>query len=511
MADHERWSRLTLEEVRRAADASADEEIGPAASGLSARAERMARELARPGLRPATLAALAAAVDAVALIGAFWAAQMVAPPEPEPLAALGRAAAGAAVAVGALGLFSGYRLRSLRGFAGAAAAAMAAAALGALVASALLGEGAAAPGLFGAMALAAALALGPWRLLAAAGARWALAAGVTERRAVIVGGGGNAERLIAGLAARADTDIRVVGMFDDRGDDRSPPLVAGVEKLGTASELVAFARMARIDMLIVTLPLSAEMRILSLLRRLWVLPVDVRLSAYSADYAFPRRAGVRGGDGEALIDVLRQPLDDAERLLKRGFDVAVAAAALLALSPLMLATALAIRLDSPGPVFFRQMRHGFNDRPVPVWKFRSMRHEQSDPKARRIVVRDDPRVTRVGRFIRRASIDELPQLFNVLAGDLSLVGPRPHALDAVSSRQQNFTEIVEGYSGRHRVPPGITGWAQVNGWRGEIDDPEKLRKRFEHDLYYIENWSFLFDLKILMLTPLRLFSGENAY
>jgi len=128
-----------------------------------------------------------------------------------------------------------------------------------------------------------------------------------------------------------------------------------------------------------------------------------------------------------------------------------------------------------------------------------------------VVTRGDPRVTRVGRFIRKTSIDELPQLFNVLAGTLSLVGPRPHVLNAVSSRAQTFAEIVGGYSGRHRVPPGITGWAQINGWRGEIDDPEKLRKRFEHDLYYIENWSLRLDLYILAMTPLRLLRSENAY
>ena len=133
------------------------------------------------------------------------------------------------------------------------------------------------------------------------------------------------------------------------------------------------------------------------------------------------------------------------------------------------------------------------------------------PTARKVVTKGDPRVTRVGRFIRKTSIDELPQLFNVLAGTLSLVGPRPHVLNAVSSRAQTFSEIVGGYSGRHRVPPGITGWAQINGWRGEIDDPEKLRQRFEHDLYYIENWSLKLDLYILAMTPLRLLRAENAY
>jgi lipopolysaccharide/colanic/teichoic acid biosynthesis glycosyltransferase len=181
------------------------------------------------------------------------------------------------------------------------------------------------------------------------------------------------------------------------------------------------------------------------------------------------------------------------------------------LAPLLALVALAIRLDSPGPIFFRQARHGYNHRPIEVWKFRSMYSDACDPAARQIVTRGDPRVTRVGRFIRRWSIDELPQLFNVLAGDLSLVGPRPHAVAAVSSRQQSFDAIVQGYAARHRVRPGLTGWAQIHGWRGEIDEPIALQKRVEHDLYYIENWSLRLDLYILAVTPLRLLDTRNAY
>ncbi|MFN3615182.1 MAG: exopolysaccharide biosynthesis polyprenyl glycosylphosphotransferase, partial [Rubrimonas sp.] len=336
-------------------------------------------------------------------------------------------------------------------------------------------------------------------------ADWCVEAGLTERRAVLVGGGPNAERVIRGLDAAPDNDIRIVGIFDDRDDERSPPLVAGARKLGGVAELIAFARIAHIDMLIITLPLEAEKRILSLLGALWVLPVDIRLSAIAQDYDFRRRGGV------GMIDVIRQPMRGGQRLRKRALDVVAASIAIVALSPVMLLTALAVKLDSPGPVFFRQKRHGYNDRVVEVLKFRSMRADACDPAARRVVTKGDPRVTRVGRFIRKTSIDELPQLFNVLKGDLSLVGPRPHVVGAVSSQAQTFADIVSGYSGRHRAPPGITGWAQINGWRGEIDDPEKLRKRFEHDLYYIENWSIWFDLYILAMTPIRLFRTENAY
>ena len=140
-----------------------------------------------------------------------------------------------------------------------------------------------------------------------------------------------------------------------------------------------------------------------------------------------------------------------------------------------------------------------------------MYHAQSDPTARQVVRKGDARVTRVGRFLRKSSIDELPQLFNVLMGDLSLVGPRPHVLNAVSSRQEAFEAIVDGYAARHKVRPGVTGWAQIHGWRGEIDDPEALQKRVEHDLRYIENWSIWLDLYILAVTPLRLLDTRNAY
>ena len=162
-------------------------------------------------------------------------------------------------------------------------------------------------------------------------------------------------------------------------------------------------------------------------------------------------------------------------------------------------------------MLFRQKRHGFNNQIIEVLKFRSLYHEMSDPSARQIVTKDDRRVTRVGRFIRRSSIDELPQLINVLRGELSLVGPRPHAVHAISSANQTFVEIVDGYFGRHKVKPGITGWAQIKGWRGEIDQPDKLKKRFEHDLYYIENWSLLLDLIIVLATPFSLLRTQAAY
>ena len=334
--------------------------------------------------------------------------------------------------------------------------------------------------------------------------------GFMERRAVLVGGGGAAEAFIRRLEMHPDNDVRICGIFDDRNDDRSPAIVAGYPKLGSVAQLDEFARRARIDMLIVTLPVSAQARLLSIMRELWVLPLDIRVADSSPDLRFRSRSRSLLGD-IPLLHAFDRPLAEWDMVSKRCLDLAVGLPALLLLSPLMVATAIAIKLDSPGPVFFRQKRHGFNNQIINVWKFRSLRHEASDPAARRIVTHNDPRVTRVGRFIRRSSIDELPQLFNVLTGELSLVGPRPHAVQARSSFDKNFTEIVDGYFGRHKVKPGITGWAQVNGWRGEIDDGTKLQKRFEYDLYYIENWSLLLDLRILAMTPISLFRSSGAY
>ncbi len=333
--------------------------------------------------------------------------------------------------------------------------------------------------------------------------------GRLERRAVIVGGGEPAADLIRQLENQHANDIRICGIFDDRSGKRSPPVVAGYPKLGTVSELVEFTRRARINILIVTLPLSAEKRVLQLLKKLWVLPLDIRLSAHANKLRFrPRSYSYEGS--VPFLDLFDKPIADWDAVMKRIFDIVVSATAIIVLSPLMLATAIAIRLESKGPVIFRQKRFGFNNEVIDVLKFRSMYHEHADPQARKVVTRNDPRVTRVGRFIRAASIDELPQLFNVLAGHLSLVGPRPHAVNAHTSNQL-WDEVVEGYFARHKVKPGVTGWAQVNGWRGEVDNEDKIRQRVNHDLYYIENWSLLFDLYIVLITPFRLLDTENAY
>lgn len=333
--------------------------------------------------------------------------------------------------------------------------------------------------------------------------------GRLERRAVIVGGGRGAEELILSLESQADNDIRICGIFDDRDGERSPQMVAGYPKLGTIAELVEFGRACRIDMLIVSIPITAEGRVQELLKKLWVLPVDIRLSAHSNKMRFRPRAFSYVGS-VPMLDVFSKPIADWDGVIKRVFDVVVGSLALVLLSPIMIATAIAVKLNSKGPVFFRQKRHGFNNEIISVWKFRSMYTDKSDFEVKQAVTKGDPRVTSVGRIIRKTSIDELPQLFNVLMGELSLVGPRPHAVNAHSANRK-WDAVVDGYFARHKVKPGITGWAQINGWRGEIDTPEKIRKRVEYDLYYIENWSVWFDLKILALTPIRLLNTENAY
>jgi Undecaprenyl-phosphate glucose phosphotransferase len=333
--------------------------------------------------------------------------------------------------------------------------------------------------------------------------------GQLSRRALLVGGGPPAAQLLDALDSSSDTDVEVVGIFDDRNGLRSPGVVAGYPRLGTLSELIDFVRRTRIDLLVVTFPLSAEERLLQVLKRLWVLPVDIRLSAYTQKLRYRPRAYSYIGN-IPFLDIFDKPLTDWAALLKKTEDALISAALLALLSPVMLLVALAIKLDSRGPVFFKQKRYGFNNELIEVFKFRSMHAEDADVRAEKLVTRGDPRVTRVGRIIRKTSLDELPQFINVLKGDLSLVGPRPHP-ERAKAENRLYDEVVEGYFARHRVKPGITGWAQINGWRGETDTEEKILRRVEHDLYYIENWSLALDLYILLRTPFAIFDTENAY
>src|SRR5882762_6529509 len=319
--------------------------------------------------------------------------------------------------------------------------------------------------------------------------RWARE-GRLDRRTIVVGSDQNGEKLIEALKVQDDSDLDILGVFDDRNDNRALDTCAGAAKLGKVDDIVEFARRTRIDLVLFALPISAETRILEMLKKLWVLPVDIRLSAHTNKLRFRPRSYSYLGEVPTL-DVFEAPITDWDLVMKWLFDHVVGAVILLLASPLMALVALAIKLDSPGPVLFR---------------------DQADPLAARVVTKNDTRVTRVGRFIRKTSLDELPQLFNVVfKSNLSLVGPRPHAVQG-KLQSRLFDEAVGGYFARHSVKPGITGWAQINGWRGEVDSEEKIQTRVEFDLYSIANWSVLFDLFILLKTPLALMTkNENAY
>ncbi len=357
--------------------------------------------------------------------------------------------------------------------------------------------------------LSALLVLPAFRLVVASAISRAEARGELARRAVIVGGGKACEDLILRLAKSNNKAIRILGVFDDRGDERSPDTIGLFRKIGTFSELQHYCRENAVDLLIIALPATAEERILHLMRKLWELPIDVRIAAHASKLKLSKRAYAYIGEVPFLA-VFDRPLSDWNSAVKAVFDRIVAALALVVLAPVMLLIAAAIKLESKGPVLFRQPRYGFNNDLIGVLKFRSMYTDLADQHGARQVTKHDPRVTRVGRFIRKTSLDELPQLINVLRGQLSLVGPRPHATQSKADNRL-YQEVVDGYYARHRMKPGITGWAQINGWRGETDTIAKIERRVEHDLYYIENWSLPLDLYILALTPLSLLNTKNAY
>ncbi|PPD16571.1 MAG: undecaprenyl-phosphate glucose phosphotransferase [Methylobacterium sp.] len=334
--------------------------------------------------------------------------------------------------------------------------------------------------------------------------------GAFRRRAVLVGGGPEAEAFLAAMKQGGEHDLEIVGIVDDRTDDRSPVEVGGIRKLGDVASLAELARQAPIDLAIFTLPVTAENRILRMLGALNVLPIDIRLAAHAQRLRFKARHYSYFGN-LPVFAISDRPVAGWANFQKAMFDRLLGAIILVLVSPLMLIVALAVKLDSRGPVFFRQRRFGFNNEPIEVFKFRSMYADKTDHNAAKLATRGDPRITRVGRFIRRTSLDELPQLFNVVFfGNLSLVGPRPHAF-AAKAGDRLYEDVIDGYFARHRVKPGMTGWAQINGWRGETDTPDKLQKRVEHDLHYIENWSLFFDFSILVMTPVALIRGENAY
>lgn len=286
--------------------------------------------------------------------------------------------------------------------------------------------------------------------------------------------------------------------------------VPDVTRAETITDLVLRCAECEVERIVVVAPDTTARALFARLQPLRACAIDVDAIANGYDPDIHQWPAVSFA-GMPAVRVVKRPLTDVQVAIKRAEDIALASLAILFLAPALLAIAAAVKLSSPGPIIFRQHRHGFNHARFRVWKFRSM-YVGAPPPAKTDLgavaqaTRDDPRVTRVGRFLRRTSLDELPQLFNVLLGDMSMVGPRPHAVE----HNEFYGRLIENYMGRHRMKPGITGWAQVHGWRGETADIEKMKARVDYDLWYVDNWSPLLDLKILLMTFSVLWH-PNAY
>lgn len=327
-------------------------------------------------------------------------------------------------------------------------------------------------------------------------------------RTVVVGTGEQGRRLAANIQKYGWPYTQMLGFVDDR-ISRVPDEVDGHLVLGGTSELIGLIQKGLVDDVILALPWSAERRLKGLIGKLSTTAVHIRLGPDLVGFNFPDR-GTTTIARVPVLGVFERPISGWSHVAKRAEDILLSLVLLTFLGPLMLAIAALVKLDSRGPALFRQQRYGFNNTVIEVLKFRTMRVDCSGSDGSIHATRNDPRVTRTGRFLRKTSLDELPQLLNVLFGDMSLVGPRPHAVGH-NPEGRRFEELVERYAARHRVKPGITGWAQVNGWRGELDTVEKIRNRVEHDLYYIDNWSVWFDIVILLKTLMVVWTDKNAY
>jgi len=330
--------------------------------------------------------------------------------------------------------------------------------------------------------------------------------GICTRNVVIIGAGKQTERLLAQLENEKPAINNVVGVFDDRVG-RVGPMVGGHLIRGNIEALMRFVRENHVDDIIVALPWNADERQIEIVSRLRELPAHVHLVSDLVGFRFPYQPSPNHFGGVPMIEVVNSPLSGFKVVIKALEDRILGALLLLIFSPVLLVVAVAIRLESKGPVFFKQKRYGYNNQIFEIYKFRSMYHEAEEKKVTVQASKEDSRITRVGKFIRKTSLDELPQLFNVVGGSMSLVGPRPHAVD----HNEEYSELIDGYFARHKVKPGITGWAQVKGFRGETDTLEKMEGRVNYDTYYVENWSLFFDLQILAMTAFVGFVNKNAY
>jgi Undecaprenyl-phosphate glucose phosphotransferase len=287
----------------------------------------------------------------------------------------------------------------------------------------------------------------------------------------------------------------------------SDPLDTSPQRFDDIDAFAAYVRSSDLHELWLALPLSQERTILRMVGEFRNDLVNIRFMPDVRSLALFDTSGIIDLLGVPAINLIASPLSANALLKKDLFDRVFAACALIGLAPLMIAIAIAVKLSSPGPVFFKQKRKGADGRVFTIYKFRSMRMHKEEPGVVKQAVRQDPRVTKVGAFLRRTSLDELPQFFNVLWGDMSVVGPRPHALE----HDDLYRKVVAGYIHRYRIKPGITGWAQVNGYRGETDRIEKMERRVAHDLYYLGNWSFALDMRIIAATIVKGLSHNNAY
>ena len=352
--------------------------------------------------------------------------------------------------------------------------------------------------------------------------------GYLRERIVIVGADGNrSEKFIRQVIGSGSNEITILGLFDDRYGrtpdpaapapgqaDKNPSAarirnkwvdrVDGYPVLGNTDTLVTYVRRNSVDRVILLLPWSAEQRVTELITKLRQLPVRIDLLSHNLSWGF--HTDVSQIAGIPVVTVANRRVDAQLGLLKRIEDIVLCSLLIVLLAPVLLLVAVMVKLSSPGPILFRQERYGFNNEVFKVYKFRSM-YVHSDTPSVNQASKNDARVTPIGRFLRRSSLDELPQFFNVLGGTMSLVGPRPHAVP----HNVKYARIIEGYYARHNVKPGITGWAQVNGHRGETDTTEKMRKRVEFDLYYIDHWSLYFDLKVIVLTACKIWFQKTAY
>jgi putative colanic acid biosynthesis UDP-glucose lipid carrier transferase len=325
-----------------------------------------------------------------------------------------------------------------------------------------------------------------------------------RRVAVVVGGGPLGVKVARAFQARGDIGLSLLGYFDDRTDGRLDP-EAKAQRLGGLDAVAALVRDRGVHEVYITLPLGSQPRIVRLLEQLQ----DTTASLYFVPDVFGISI-IQGRlidmNGVPVVGLCETPFTGSNKLLKRLSDVVLAVLILALVSPLLLLIALGVRLSSPGPVIFKQRRNGLDGEEIVVWKFRTMR-TLDDGAVIRQASKGDPRITPFGAFLRRTSLDELPQFVNVLQGRMSIVGPRPHAV----AHNEQYRQIIRAYMVRHKVKPGITGWAQIHGHRGETDTVDKMRARVEYDLEYLRNWSLGFDLQIIARTIKLVFFDRHAY